>query len=157
MNPGENQPSSTPDPQWDELVRNFRTTTGDSAAAETEHHTEDPRDAAAAKEANDRRLRELFSTGPGAGPRDYSPAEDEDAEDFVPQEPSALGSGDPKINLAWTGAAGGPLGLLLCVLFFRSAPGLIFILLALITVLGIGYLLYRLPKHRDPGDDGARV
>ena len=99
------------DPQWDELVENFR---------QLDSNT--PREPSAAERAA--QLEKLFNTGPGAmrGPRDYV-AEDT-PEEFVPQEPAALGSGDPMLNLAWVGAAGGPLGLLLCVLFFRSAPGI---------------------------------
>lgn len=144
MNPEDAQPSGRKDPQWDELVENFR---------QIDSNT--PREPSAAERAA--QLEKLFNTGPGAmrGPRDYV-AEDT-PEEFVPQEPAALGSGDPMLNLAWVGAAGGPLGLLLCVLFFRSAPGFIYFGLAIVALLGIAYLLKRLPTERDPGDDGAQV
>ena len=91
------------------------------------------------------------------GPRDYV-AEDT-PEEFVPQEPAALGSGDPMLNLLRVGAAGeSTLGLLLCVLFFTAQlPGFIYFGLAIVALLGIAYLLKRLPtSERNPGDDGAR-
>lgn len=135
------------DPRWDDLVKNFQEI--DATA---------PREPSAAERAN--QLKKLFNTGPGAvaGPRDSAPAElEESDEKFVPDEPAALGSGDPMLNMAWVTAAGGPIGLLLCVLFFRSAPTFVFIGLALLAVAGIAYLLLRLPTKRDPGDDGAQV
>lgn len=108
-------------------------------------------------ESHDERLRRLFTTGPGAsGPRDYALQEEPDGE-FVPEDPVAIGSGDPVLTLAWLAAAGGPLALLLGVIFFRGAPTALFIALGLITLAGVGLLLYRLPNDRDPGDDGARV
>lgn len=144
MTPEESTPSNQHDPQWDELVENFRQL--DASA---------PREPSAAERAD--KLEKLFNTGPGAlrGPRDFTVEESD--EPFVPEEPAALGSGDPKLNVAWVGAAGGPIGLLLCVLFFRSAPPFVFAGLAVVAVLGIAYLLKRLPTHRDPGDDGAQV
>ncbi|MGH3652586.1 hypothetical protein [Glutamicibacter sp.] len=144
MNPEDAHPSNQNDPQWDALVENFRQL--DASA---------PREPSADERAA--KLEKLFNTGPAAvrGPRDY--VAEETPEEFVPEEPAALGSGDPMLNLAWVGAAGGPLGLLLCVLFFRSAPVFIYFGLAIVALLGIAYLLKRLPTERDPGDDGAQV
>ncbi|WP_159611679.1 hypothetical protein [Glutamicibacter sp. JC586] len=142
-------PSSTPedDPRWENLVKNFQ-----------ELDASVPREPSAQERSD--RLKELFNSGPGAalGPRDSIPAElEESDEKFVPDEPAALGSGDPMVNLSWVGAAGGPVGLLLCVLFFRSAPTFVYIGLALCAVVGIAFLIKRLPTGRDPGDDGAQV
>lgn len=228
MDPKDQRPSSTPDPQWDELVARLqaagplprRPRTGsdgdqpgdqaggqggdqapsgspDPGAAQAKRSNDDPtREAdqsAAGKhdpagtdtgsggqsapgtpgtpgtpspagkagntgtESHDERLRRLFTTGPGAsGPRDYALQEEPDGE-FVPEDPVAIGSGDPVLTLAWLAAAGGPLALLLGVIFFRGAPTALFIALGLITLAGVGLLLYRLPNDRDPGDDGARV
>lgn len=143
MSSAENEPSSTEDPRWDDLVNNFKTL--DQQA---------PREPSAEERAAT--LHKLFNTGPlAAGPRDYV-AQDE-PEDFVPEEPAALGSGDPMLNLAWVGGIGGPLGLLFCVIFFRSAPTFIYLGLAAAAVLGVVYLFRRLPTERDPGDDGAKV
>ena len=224
MDPKDQRPSSTPDPQWDELVARLqaagplprRPRTGsdgnqagnqagdpapsgspDPGAAETKRSNDDPTREAAqpaagqhdpadtdtgsggrsdpgtpgnsvtpgpagkagntGPESHDERLRRLFTTGPGAsGPRDYALQEEPDGE-FVPEDPVAIGSGDPVLTLAWLAAAGGPLALLLGVIFFRGAPTALFIALGLITLAGVGLLLYRLPNDRDPGDDGARV
>lgn len=143
MSPAENEPSKAEDPRWDQLVENFKSL--DAQA---------PREPSAAERAT--HLDKLFNTGPLArGPRDYEPVDTPD--EFVPEEPAALGSGDPMLNLAWVGAAGGPFGLLFCVIFFRSAPGFIYLGLAAAAILGIFYLLRRLPTQRDPGDDGAKV
>lgn len=224
MDPKDQRPSSTPDPQWDELVARLqaagplprRPRTGsdgdqpgeqngnpaqsgnpdpgaaqakrsnDDPTREADQHTSGKHDPAGTDtgsggqsapgtpgtpgtpspagkagntgtESHDERLRRLFTTGPGAsGPRDYALQEEPDGE-FVPEDPVAIGSGDPVLTLAWLAAAGGPLALLLGVIFFRGAPTALFIALGLITLAGVGLLLYRLPNDRDPGDDGARV
>ena len=108
MNPAEHEPSNTEDPRWDELVDNFRNL---DAPARREPSAEE-RAAELAK---------LFNTGPLArGPRDY--VADETPENFIPEEPAAIGSGDPMLNLAWVGAVGGPFGLLfLCDLFSKRS------------------------------------
>ncbi len=144
MTPADDKPSGADDPRWDELVENFRTLDQGT-----------PREPSAAE--REAQLRRLFSTGPGAvtGPRDYEVEDTE--EEFVPQEPAALGSGNPMLNLAWTTAVGGPIGLLLCVIFFRSAPTFVYVALVALSIAGVIYLLRRLPTERDPGDDGARV
>ena len=94
---------------------------------------------------------------PGAGPRDYNPQEDESDGSFVPEEPPPLGSGEPLVILAWLGAAGGPLLLLLFAMFWRSAPLTVVLGIVALFVVSSGYLLYRLPQHRDENDDGAAV
>ncbi|MCL8010511.1 hypothetical protein [Streptomyces sp. AS02] len=65
-----------------------------------------------------------FAPGVGAGPRDYSapePSEDDfDIDDeghFVPPEPPPLPAADPTAKFAWLAVVGGPVLLLLAVLF----------------------------------------
>ncbi|WP_312178643.1 hypothetical protein, partial [Arthrobacter sp.] len=101
----------------------------------------------------------LRDAGAGAetGPRDYSPPEDESDGSFVPEEPPPLGSGEPLVILAWLGAAGGPLLLLLFAMFWRSAPLTVVLGVVALFVASSGYLLFRLPQHRDEDDDGAAV
>ena len=94
---------------------------------------------------------------PQPGPRDYSPEEDESDGSFVPEEPPPLGSGEPLVILAWLGAAGGPLLLLLFAMFWRGAPMAVVLGIVAIFVTCAGYLLFRLPQSRDEGDDGAAV
>ncbi|MER6347757.1 hypothetical protein ACWC10_29400 [Streptomyces sp. NPDC001595] len=65
-----------------------------------------------------------FAPGVGGGPRDYSapePAEEDFDEDdeghFVPPEPPPLPAADATAKFAWLGVLGGPVLLLLAVLF----------------------------------------
>jgi hypothetical protein len=65
-----------------------------------------------------------FAPGVGGGPRDYSvpePAEDDFDEDdeghFVPPEPPPLPAADATAKFAWLAVIGGPVLLLLAVLF----------------------------------------
>ncbi|MCC9206445.1 hypothetical protein [Arthrobacter sp. zg-Y769] len=104
------------------------------------------------------RTRAIFENQPlaGAGPRDYATGEEDDG-GFVPPEPPPLGTGEPLVVLSWLGTLAGPLLLLVFAMFWRSAP--LAVVLGTITVFAASaaYLLFRLPQHRDEGDDGAAV
>ena len=92
------------------------------------------------------------------GPRDYTPPDEPDEDEgFTPAEPPPLGTGDPLTILAWIGAAGGPIMLLLFAMFWRNAPLAAWLGLLVVFLAGAGYLVTKLPKHRDIGDDGAEV
>ncbi|WP_372711305.1 hypothetical protein [Arthrobacter rhombi] len=93
---------------------------------------------------------------PAGGPRDYSIIE-EPEEDWAPEDPPALGSGNPVTVLAWACAAGAPVVLLLVAILWRSAPMTVWVGLCVVFVAAAGYLAFRLPRHRTDGDDGARV
>lgn len=98
------------------------------------------------------------SPGAMAGPRDYSPPEEDEADfAFVPAEPASLATVEPAIALGWVGAVGAPIMLLLATIFWRNLPAAAIIGLVLIFVVAAGYLIYRLPGHRDHDDDGAQV
>lgn len=90
------------------------------------------------------------------GPRDYG-VEDDDEDQFVPAEPPSLAGTDPLTVLAWLGAVGGPVALLLSVMFWRSAPALAMVGIVAAFVLGTVYLIMKLPSEKADGDDGARV
>ncbi|QHK18774.1 hypothetical protein GU243_02155 [Pseudarthrobacter psychrotolerans] len=89
------------------------------------------------------------------GPRDY--AVEDDAGDFVPEEPPSLAGTDPLTMLAWLGAIGAPLALLLTVMFWRSAPLLAIVGMVAAFILAVVYLIMKLPQEKDENDDGARV
>lgn len=93
------------------------------------------------------------SRGPVGEEPDHLPG------DFVPDEPApVLAGADPVAVLAWCGALGGPIALLVCALVWRSVPGYAIILLVVAFVAGVGTLIMRLPRSKeDDGDDGARV
>ena len=107
---------------------------------------------------------------PGAGPaltgRDwdgtsqYDAAEDDvdDLEHFEPQDPGPITAGDPLLTLAWVAAVGAPLFLLVVVTLWRDAPSLLVRAAAVVFVVGVGVLVWRMPQHREPTDgDGAVV
>ncbi|QNE14232.1 hypothetical protein [Pseudarthrobacter sp. NBSH8] len=89
------------------------------------------------------------------GPRDY--AVEDDAGDFVPEEPPSLAGTDPLTMLAWLGAIGAPLALLLAAMFWRSAPLLAIVGMVAAFILAVVYLIMKLPQEKDENDDGARV
>ncbi|MCC2313230.1 hypothetical protein [Cellulomonas xiejunii] len=94
------------------------------------------------------------------GTTQYDAAESEvdDLEHFVPQDPGPLTSGDPLLTLAWGAAAGVPLFLLLVVTVWRDAPTLLVRAAAVLFVVAVGVLVWRMPQHREPTDgDGAVV
>lgn len=95
--------------------------------------------------------------GPSAGgPRDYAAEESDD--DFVPEDPPILSNTEPAIMLSWIAAAGGPLFLVFSVIFWRNAPMLLVVGVIVAFLAGAGYLLFRLPNHRDDDSgDGAVV
>ncbi|MFF2317133.1 hypothetical protein ACFVTE_12790 [Arthrobacter sp. NPDC058097] len=92
----------------------------------------------------------------GAGdPRDYS-VEDDDGE-FVPEEPPKLSATDPLTMLAWLGAVGAPVALVLSSMFWRSAPLLAILGMVAVFIAAVVYLIMKLPQEKDENDDGARV
>ncbi|MDN6179356.1 MAG: hypothetical protein L0J08_12625 [Micrococcaceae bacterium] len=93
---------------------------------------------------------------PAGGPRDYELLE-EPEEDWTPEDPPALGSGNPLTVLAWTCAAGAPIALVLLAILGRAAPRGGWRTLCVAFVAAAGYLAFRLPRHRQDGDNGARV
>lgn len=89
------------------------------------------------------------------GPRDYGV--EDDGGEFVPEDPPSLAGTDPLTMLAWLGAIGGPVALLLAVMFWRSAPLLAIVGLVAVFILAVVYLIMKLPQEKDEDDDGARV
>ncbi len=77
-------------------------------------------------------------------------------EHFVPADPPPLGGGDPLTTLAWLGALGGPVFLLIAALAWRTAPSILIGAAVLAFVAGFVTLVVRMPD-RDEDDDGAEV
>jgi hypothetical protein len=103
------------------------------------------------------RLPEVPAPDAASGPRDYIVEEPDEDEGYVPPEPEPLGAGEPLLVLAWIGAVGSPLGLLLTAMLWRGAPFAAVLGMVVLFVASAVYLLFRLPKERDGYDDGARV
>ncbi len=177
MGPRGQEPNeSTDDAVWQDLVARLEGTSTESSALPGNDPQIPPAavglpadgsprpDVPGARDREDLTDREradaIFRDQPfrAAGPRDYTaPEEPEEDEGFVPDEPPPLGAGDPLTVLAWIGAAGGPITLLLFAMFWRDAPLAATLGVLALFLAGAGYLVTKLPKHRDIGDDGAEV
>jgi hypothetical protein len=92
---------------------------------------------------------------PDSGPRDYEPDDDDGA--FIPEEPPSLADSDPLTVLAWLGAVGAPIALLLSVIFWRAAPLLAVMGMVAAFAASVVFLIMKLPHEKDDHDDGARV
>jgi|GEM_PF-654148 len=90
-----------------------------------------------------------------AGPRDYEPDDDDGA--FVPEEPPSLAGADPMTVLAWIGAVGGPIALVLSAMFWRSAPLVAILGMVAAFAASVVFLIMKLPGEKDEHDDGARI
>jgi hypothetical protein len=76
-----------------------------------------------------------------------------DAHDhFVPPDPGPVLGGDPLLTMAWFAAAGMPVFLLLVLIFWQDAPIALVQAAALVFVIGVAVLVWRMPQRRDPDD-----
>jgi hypothetical protein len=151
--PAATEPAGTPEGQEGTPAAAGRSATfrdfdplGLAGAAPTELSAAERQDPAGGSEGNG---------AAAAGPRDYD-VEADDGE-FIPEEPPSLAGTDPLTMLAWLAAVGGPVALLLSVMFWRSAPLLAVLGIVAVFVLGTVYLIMKLPQEKDENDDGARV
>ena len=98
---------------------------------------------------------------PGAapGPRDYEGQEEDPLGpgEFVPEEPPSLAGTDPLTVLAWLGAVGGPVALLIAAMFWRSAPLMATLGMVAAFAASVVFLIMKLPGEKDEHDDGARI
>ena len=90
-----------------------------------------------------------------SGPRDYETDDDEGG--FVPEEPPSLAGADPMTVLAWIGAVGGPIALVLSAMFWRSAPLVAILGMVAAFAAAVVFLIMKLPGEKDEHDDGARI
>lgn len=93
------------------------------------------------------------------GPRDYEGAEDDPfvPAEFVPEEPPSLAGADPMTVLAWLGAVGGPVALVMSAMFWRSAPLMAVLGMVAAFAASVVFLIMKLPGEKDEHDDGARI
>lgn len=94
-------------------------------------------------------------TGADSGPRDYEGGDDDEA--YIPEYPPSLVGADPMTVLAWIGAVGGPIALLLSAMFWRSAPLMAILGIVAAFAASVVFLIMKLPGEKDEHDDGARV
>ncbi len=94
--------------------------------------------------------------------RDWAGTDDADAaeagvderEHFVPPEPGPVLGGDPLLTMAWLGAAGVPIGLLVALIVWRDAPVALMQAAGVVFLLSCGLLIWRMPHRRDDDDSG---
>lgn len=101
------------------------------------------------------------------GPRDYTPAPETDDDDperdvvdgFVEPDPDPLSRAEPVLVVGWVAVLGGLALMIVCVLAWRDAPGMVWLVAVAALATGIGLLLWRMPARRDIDDydDGAVV
>lgn len=107
------------------------------------------------------RVKRIFEGQPTLsrpGPRDHTVPDEPADEKYVPDDLPPLGSGEPLVVLSWLAAAGGPLTLLLLTIFWPTAPLAVSLGIIVAFLVGVGYLLSRLPRGRDySSNNGAEV
>ena len=86
------------------------------------------------------------------GPRDYSPAEEDD-EGYEPPDPEPLTHADPALTLGWVAALGSVLVGIVLSLVWRPVPTGMLAVLGLTLIGGVGLLLWRMPDGRDDDHD----
>ncbi|MEZ0447815.1 hypothetical protein [Cellulomonas sp. ICMP 17802] len=89
----------------------------------------------------------------GTSQYDEAEAGADDREHFVPPDPGPVLGGDPLLTMAWFAAAGMPIFLLVVLVAWRNAPAALVQAAAVVFVIGVGVLVWRMPHRRDPDDD----
>ncbi len=89
------------------------------------------------------------------GQMDAAEREVDEAEHFRPPEPGPVLGGDPLLTMAWLAVAGMPLLWLVLVIGWRDHPPVVLRASAVVFVLGLGVLLWRMPNRRDEEHDGS--
>lgn len=92
---------------------------------------------------------------------DAAEREVDEAEHFRAPDPGPVLGGDPLLTMAWLAVVGMPLLALVVVIAWRDAPSVLLQASGVVFLLGLGVLLWRMPRRRedvphDP-DDGAVV
>jgi hypothetical protein len=85
---------------------------------------------------------------------DAAEAEVDERDHFVPPDPGPVLGGDPLLTMAWLGAAGIPIGLLVVLIAWRGAPTILLQSAGVVFLLSCLLLVWRMPHHRDDSDDG---
>ncbi|MCR6494220.1 hypothetical protein [Cellulomonas sp. P24] len=89
----------------------------------------------------------------GTAQIDRAESEVDDDEHFVPPDPGPIFSGNPALTLAWIGAAGGAILLLVLVVIGGSVPAIVARVTAGVFVASCAFLVWRMPHRRDHDDD----
>jgi len=105
-----------------------------------------------------RRPRELSGRDwEGTDQIDAAEAEVDAEEHFVPPDPGPIFGGDPLVTMAWLGAAGIPVAMLIVLVVWQGAPTRLLQGAAIVFVLSCALLVWRLPRHRPQSDGSGAV
>lgn len=103
------------------------------------------------------------STGPVLSGRDWDGTDQidraeaavDDEEHFHPPDPGPVLSGNPALTLAWIGAGGSPILLLVLVVVGQGVPELAARIVAGVFVVSCAFLVWRMPHRRDDNDNDS--
>lgn len=93
----------------------------------------------------------------GSDQIDAAEAEVDAQEHFVPPDPGPVLGGDPLLTMAWFGAAGMPIAMLILLVVWPGAPPVLLQGAAAIFLLSCALLVWRLPRHRPDSDNSGAV
>ena len=93
----------------------------------------------------------------GSDQIDAAEAEVDAQEHFVPPDPGPVLGGDPLLTMAWFGAAGIPIAILILLVVWPGAPTVLLQGAAVVFLLSAALLVWRLPRHRPESDDSGAV
>ncbi len=93
----------------------------------------------------------------GTSQYDDAEADVDEQESFVAPDPGPVLGGDPLLTMAWFGAAGVPLLLLVVLIVWPQAPAALIQAACVVFVLGVAVLVWRMPTRRDRQDDDGAV
>ncbi|QTE28361.1 hypothetical protein [Pengzhenrongella sicca] len=93
----------------------------------------------------------------GTAQYDAAESEVDDQEHYVPPDPGPIFGGDPLLTMAWIGAAGIPVALLVVIIVWRDAPTILLQAAGVVFALCCMLLAWRLPHSRDGADGPGAV
>lgn len=168
--PGDDAHEPTDDERWDAIVAQLGDLADYDGADETDGHPSGDAPPAAPPLAPGatgwpgdarvvRAVRGPVPEGPARGPRDADGPDPLEEEHFEPPDPGPVLGGDPLLTMAWFAAAGMPVFLLVVLVAWRDAPSALVQAAAVVFVIGVAVLVWRMPHRRDPEDhdNGAVV
>lgn len=165
------------DAAWAAIVADLTSGTDDEASGEAPgSHEGDPGDAPGSHdETSASPISQPVTEAPVPsprptviGPRDWaardatrlvgswsSGSSQDDDERFVPPDPGPVLGGNPLLTLAWTGAVGAPIALLLILVLWPDAPRVVLQVAGAVFVASFTVLIWRMPARRDDDDDSS--
>ncbi|WNB84459.1 hypothetical protein [Cellulomonas sp. ATA003] len=88
---------------------------------------------------------------------DAAEAEIDDRDHFVPPDPGPVLGGDPLLTMAWLGAAGVPILLLITLVAWQDAPTALLQAAGVVFLASCALLVWRMPHRRDDDDGPGAV